>query len=208
MHKDKNGKIFASLTEVKNKTGDIFALVDEHGEITLTSYNKPRYKISKLSVEDRLGISDKPSAESKPEASEPKSTKKVTAASDEITEVEPEDPNPDDLVKNEDDPEIPPEDENPDEVVANEDDSELPPEDENPDELIEEEDDQAVNAKKEALKADAVNLMNADPTPSASPKEPVEQTEQDSEEHMEIKRWDRHNEREKSLLGRILKPLQ
>jgi len=50
MKKNKDGKIIASLTEVKNKTGDIFALADEYGEVTLTSYNKPRYKIIKLNI--------------------------------------------------------------------------------------------------------------------------------------------------------------
>jgi hypothetical protein len=54
MHKNKDGKVIASLTEVKNKTGDIFALVDEFGEVVLTSYNKPRYKILKIGVSDIL----------------------------------------------------------------------------------------------------------------------------------------------------------
>lgn len=60
MHKGKDGKVTASLTEVKNKTGDIFALVDEFGEITLTSYNKPRYKIIKIGLESTLSLKDKP----------------------------------------------------------------------------------------------------------------------------------------------------
>lgn len=50
MKKTKDGKVIASLTEVKNKTGDIFALADEYGEVILTSYNKPRYKLIKLNV--------------------------------------------------------------------------------------------------------------------------------------------------------------
>lgn len=54
MYKSKNGKVIASLTEVKNKTGDIFALVDEFGEVILTSYNKPRYRIVKIGVADIL----------------------------------------------------------------------------------------------------------------------------------------------------------
>ena len=54
MHKTKEGKVIASLTEVKNKTGDIFALVDEFGEVVLTSYNKPRYRIVKIGVADML----------------------------------------------------------------------------------------------------------------------------------------------------------
>lgn len=57
MHKNKDGKVVASLTEVKNKTGDIFALVDEFGEVMLTSYNKPRYKILKIGVSDILDSS-------------------------------------------------------------------------------------------------------------------------------------------------------
>ncbi len=54
MKKTKNGEVIASLTEVKNKTGDIFALADEFGEVILTSYNKPRYKIIKLNVSNLL----------------------------------------------------------------------------------------------------------------------------------------------------------
>jgi hypothetical protein len=54
MRKDKNGKVTASLTEVKNKTGDIFDLVDEFGEVILTSYNKPRYKITKIGIAEIL----------------------------------------------------------------------------------------------------------------------------------------------------------
>ena len=58
MHK-KDGKVYASLTEVKNKTGDIFAIVDEFGEIFLTSYNKIRYKISKEDVHGVFNIEEK-----------------------------------------------------------------------------------------------------------------------------------------------------
>lgn len=46
MHK-KNGKVYATLTEVKNLIGDVFAAVDEHGEVAITSYNKTKYIISK-----------------------------------------------------------------------------------------------------------------------------------------------------------------
>ncbi len=56
MYKNKDGKVIASLTEVKNKTGDIFAIVDEFGEISLTSYNKVRYKIIKVDIENIVDI--------------------------------------------------------------------------------------------------------------------------------------------------------
>lgn len=56
MYKNKDGKVIASLTEVKNKTGDIFAIVDEFGEISLTSYNKVRYKIIKVDIENTVSI--------------------------------------------------------------------------------------------------------------------------------------------------------
>jgi hypothetical protein len=69
MHKRKDGKVVASLTEVKNKTGDIFSLVDEFGEVVLTSYNKPRYRITKITVSDILDIQEKPEA---PEVKEEK----------------------------------------------------------------------------------------------------------------------------------------
>lgn len=58
MYKNKDGKVIASLTEVKNKTGDIFAIVDEFGEISLTSYNKIRYKIIKVDIENIVDIDD------------------------------------------------------------------------------------------------------------------------------------------------------
>lgn len=58
MRKRKDGKIVASLTEVKNKTGDIFSLVDEFGEVLLTSYNKPKYKIVKVSISESINLDD------------------------------------------------------------------------------------------------------------------------------------------------------
>ncbi|RMD76941.1 hypothetical protein D6810_02510 [Candidatus Dojkabacteria bacterium] len=51
MKKDKSGRIIASLTEVKNRTGDVFALVDQFGTVFLTSYKKIRYKIEKVNFE-------------------------------------------------------------------------------------------------------------------------------------------------------------
>jgi hypothetical protein len=54
MKKTKEGKVIATLTEVKNKTGDIFSLADTYGEVLLTSYNKPKYKIVRIDVSDRI----------------------------------------------------------------------------------------------------------------------------------------------------------
>lgn len=79
MHKRKDGKIIASLTEVKNKTGDIFALVDEFGEITLTSYNKPKYRITKVDIREMLQLSEE-SSEKQPEPEKKTILQKVTAA--------------------------------------------------------------------------------------------------------------------------------
>jgi hypothetical protein len=59
MYKDKSGKVVASLTEVKNKTGDIFALVDEFGEIYLSSYNKIRYVIKKTGISDFIELQER-----------------------------------------------------------------------------------------------------------------------------------------------------
>lgn len=73
MQKKKDGTIIASLTEVKNKTGDIFSLVDEFGEVVLTSYNKPKYKIVKMSVGSMLDVEPE---ESKQEKTEPKEEQK------------------------------------------------------------------------------------------------------------------------------------
>jgi hypothetical protein len=58
MRKRKDGKIEASLTEVKNKTGDIFTLVDEFGEVILTSYNKAKYRILKIDINEILQLDD------------------------------------------------------------------------------------------------------------------------------------------------------
>lgn len=41
-----DGKVYATLTEVKNLIGDVFSAVDKYGEVTITSYNKPKYTIS------------------------------------------------------------------------------------------------------------------------------------------------------------------
>jgi hypothetical protein len=48
MMKLKDGKASATLTELKNKIGDVFAMVDKMGEVTITSYNKTAYKIVKV----------------------------------------------------------------------------------------------------------------------------------------------------------------
>jgi hypothetical protein len=76
MHKDKSGKVMASLTEVKNKTGDIFALVDEFGEVFITSYNKTRYVIKKMDITNILGEERTPSKTSTSKAKPAKVTPK------------------------------------------------------------------------------------------------------------------------------------
>ena len=58
MYKDKNGKVFASLTEVKNKTGDVFSLVDENGKVHVTSYNKVKYIIFKNDVKNFVDLKE------------------------------------------------------------------------------------------------------------------------------------------------------
>jgi hypothetical protein len=47
MHKH-NGQVHATLTELKNMIGDVLSAVDEYGEVLLTSYNKPKYRIEKI----------------------------------------------------------------------------------------------------------------------------------------------------------------
>lgn len=82
MKKKKDGTVIASLTEVKNKTGDIFALADEYGEVILTSYNKPRYKIVKLDISNILEYTEE---EQKPKnKSEERSVEETI-----VTEVKP-----------------------------------------------------------------------------------------------------------------------
>ncbi|MEP7103895.1 MAG: hypothetical protein ABI721_04270 [Candidatus Dojkabacteria bacterium] len=82
MHKNKDGKVTASLTEVKNRTGDIFALVDEFGEVYLTSYNKVRYKITKTDIADYIDLKDSPTK------TEKKEVKKVIKQDKSITQEE------------------------------------------------------------------------------------------------------------------------
>lgn len=49
-----SNKPTATLTDVKNKTGDVFALAEKNGAVVITSYNKPKYVISKYSVFEEL----------------------------------------------------------------------------------------------------------------------------------------------------------
>lgn len=87
MHKDKNGNIIASLTEVKNKTGDIFSLADEFGEVILTSYNKPRYKLSKIDISEILDLqSESPSTKKSKSKKKAANKKIVSKAEAEIEE--------------------------------------------------------------------------------------------------------------------------
>lgn len=58
MYKTKTNKVMASLTELKNKTGDILSLADEFGEVTLTSYNRPKYKVVRIEIEDVVDLSN------------------------------------------------------------------------------------------------------------------------------------------------------
>lgn len=44
----KNNQAFAALTDVKNRTGDVFALADQYGEVQITSYNRLKYKIVRV----------------------------------------------------------------------------------------------------------------------------------------------------------------
>lgn len=52
-----SNKPTATLTDVKNKTGDVFALAEKNGSVVITSYNKPKYVISKYSVFEELQAS-------------------------------------------------------------------------------------------------------------------------------------------------------
>lgn len=97
MKKKKDGTVIASLTEVKNKTGDIFALADEYGEVLLTSYNKPRYKIVKLDISTMLDeIAEEPAKvvqstvkQNTSTVSQPKQVTVVPVAQTIVTKVQP-----------------------------------------------------------------------------------------------------------------------
>lgn len=45
------GKAYATLTDVKNLIGDVFAMVDKRGQVIITSYNKPKYIIKTYTPE-------------------------------------------------------------------------------------------------------------------------------------------------------------
>jgi len=93
MYKNKDGKVIASLTEVKNKTGDIFAIVDEFGEIALTSYNKVRYKIIKVDIENSVEIGvDGPEVKIATTEKKRLTTPKLEERNEPVAEVAPEDP--------------------------------------------------------------------------------------------------------------------
>src|SRR5260221_7642067 len=85
MYKDKDGKVIASLTEVKNRTGDIFAVVEEFGEISLTSYTKIRYRITKVDIDDVFAEGKKAPVEKKKfEVKKTEETQHVVATKEEI----------------------------------------------------------------------------------------------------------------------------
>lgn len=73
-----NGKAYATLTEVKNKIGDVFTLADEYGEIVITSYNKPKYKIIRLS-RTRQETEPEPEQVAEPAGSKPAEISKPEA---------------------------------------------------------------------------------------------------------------------------------
>lgn len=88
MHKDKQGNVLASLTEVKNKTGDIFALVDEFGEVFITSYNKTRYRISKMDITNILSEKVEKQPKKAPKTVQPKEEKVVVIEEEVVVEEE------------------------------------------------------------------------------------------------------------------------
>lgn len=79
----------ATLTDVKNKTGDVFALADKHGAVTITSYNKPKYVICTFAdYQAHAGqtLKPEPQIEAKPEPeSKPKPVVKETQPEKPIT---------------------------------------------------------------------------------------------------------------------------
>jgi hypothetical protein len=60
-------KAFATLTDVKNLIGDVFSLADKHGEVTITSYNKPKYVIKRLNKAERETIQTAEATEEQPQ---------------------------------------------------------------------------------------------------------------------------------------------
>jgi hypothetical protein len=67
-------KAYATLTDVKNKTGDVFALADEYSEVTITSYNKSKYLIKRISQKPVPGAATTTSSEEIPSELEPAET--------------------------------------------------------------------------------------------------------------------------------------
>lgn len=103
----KSNKASATLTDVKNKTGDVFGLADKHGSVLITSYNKPKYVISKyqpdttespakgveevpaVAQEDKLAPITQPEVEKKKQvpSQEISPTKELPPQPDNTTEV-------------------------------------------------------------------------------------------------------------------------
>lgn len=70
----------ATLTDVKNKTGDVFALADKNGAVMITSYNKPKYVICKYTVFEELQAAKSQPAKTvvqAPVEKKPEATKEV-----------------------------------------------------------------------------------------------------------------------------------
>lgn len=87
MHK-KDRKVFATLTDVKNSTGDVFALADEFGEVLITSYNKPRYKISKIGIAEVVDLTPAKKAAKKQKKTEKRVSHKSVINEDELNKFE------------------------------------------------------------------------------------------------------------------------
>lgn len=88
MYKTDNGSVIASLTEVKNKTGDIFAIVDQLGEISLSSYNKIKYKIIKVDIDELIDFEDKKEKSPRPLKENHSTKKPIKAVEMETKKVE------------------------------------------------------------------------------------------------------------------------
>lgn len=215
MHKRKDGKIIASLTEVKNKTGDIFALVDEFGEVTLTSYNKPKYRISKVDILETLKIEEEkeekekpqPKADSKKEAKkkidqpQPKADLKEVDKKEEVKSdkksviqkvVE--------TVKPAKVAEAPQPQPKADQEDADEKKEEPQPEA-----------DKKVKPVITPVVEDKPEQKIEESTPQPQPKadrEKADQKDADKGDTHDLKVWDRNNEKEKAFTANALKPLQ
>lgn len=79
----------ATLTDVKNKTGDVFAAADKNKFVVITSYNKPKYVISTYTEWERLHSAEATSSKENAVTEQPKDIAKESETVTASINIEP-----------------------------------------------------------------------------------------------------------------------